>query len=89
MVCWLVSWAIFGLFVGGIARMVWPGHEPLGCTMTIFLGVTGSVLGGMLTYALTGGPDRYYQPAGWIMSVIGAIVMLWLFSDESRRRWPD
>lgn len=82
----LASWAVFGLIVGAIARLIWPGPQPIGCFVTMFLGVAGSVVGGMITHALTGGG---YRPAHWVMSIIGAIVVLWIYgATMSRPRTP-
>ena len=77
--CWeIVEWTCFGFIVGAIARLFWPGRQPIGCLMTIVLGIVGSIVGGLLSYLLTGGPSTEYQPAGFIMSVIGAILFLWI-----------
>ena len=84
MPCWLISWAFFGLFVGAIARFFWPGPRPVGLFNTMLLGIAGSIIGGWLTYLLMGGPDGYYAPAGWIMSIIGAIVLLWVARAVAR-----
>jgi len=73
----LISWAFFGLLVGLIARFLWPGRQPAGCLPTMLLGIGGSVVGGLISYALMGGEDRPYHPAGWLMSILGAIVVLW------------
>ncbi len=80
----LIGWAIFGLMVGAIARFIWPGDQPLGCLSTMLLGVAGSVVGGMITYALNGGPG-HYRPASWIMSILGAIVVLWIYGATTSR----
>jgi uncharacterized membrane protein YeaQ/YmgE (transglycosylase-associated protein family) len=85
MICSLVGWAIFGLFIGAIARLVWPERQPLGLLRTMLLGVAGSVIGGLITAALRGGPEPYH-PAGWIMSIVGAILVLWLFGGTVGRR---
>ena len=71
------AWIGFGLVVGIIARFFWPGRQPVGCLGTILLGVAGSVVGGFITHALTG--DNYH-PASWLMSIVGAIIVLWIFS---------
>ena len=73
----LVSWAIFGLIVGAIARFFWPGRQPAGCLGTIVLGVAGSVVGGAVTRVLLGNPDTPFEPAGLLMSIVGAIIVLW------------
>jgi uncharacterized membrane protein YeaQ/YmgE (transglycosylase-associated protein family) len=78
MIGFLVGWACFGFLVGLIARFLWPGRYRMGCLTTILLGVTGSVVGGFITYALVGGPESNYHPASWLMSIVGAIVVLWL-----------
>ncbi len=65
---------IVGLVVGLIARAVKPGDDSMGIIMTIVLGVVGSLIAGYVGRAL-----GWYQPgqaAGWIASVIGAIVLL-------------
>ena len=79
MICSLAGWAVFGLFIGAIARLIWPARQPMGCLGTMLLGVVGSVVGGLITAALRGGPDPYH-PAGYLMSIVGAILVLWLFS---------
>jgi uncharacterized membrane protein YeaQ/YmgE (transglycosylase-associated protein family) len=85
MFCSLVGWAIFGLLVGGIARLAWPGRQAFGALGTLILGVAGSIVGGLLTYLLRGGPAHHYHPAGLLMSIVGAVVVLWFFSETKDR----
>lgn len=85
----LVGWAFFGLVVGMIARFFWPGRQPAGCLTTIVLGVAGSVVGGAVTHVLVGGPEDPYHPAGWIMSIVGATLVLWLAGLTSSRGPSD
>jgi uncharacterized membrane protein YeaQ/YmgE (transglycosylase-associated protein family) len=73
----ILGWILFGAIVGGLARLLMPGRDALGCMMTILLGVIGSVVGGLLLGFLVGG--RGTDPAGWIGSVIGAVLLLWLY----------
>ena len=75
----ILGWLVFGLIVGFIARALVPGRDDIGVLRTIALGVLGSVLGGFLFGLLTGG-FRGFQPAGWIGSVIGAIVVLLVYN---------
>ena len=67
--------AIFvGLIVGAIARFVLPGEQKMGWIMTCLLGIAGSLIAGYAGRALGWyAPD---QPAGWIASVLGALVLL-------------
>lgn len=84
MICTLLGWAVFGIFVGAIVRLVWPGRHPMGLVATMLLGVAGSVVGGLVTLALRGGPQPY-EPAGYLMSILGAIVVLWISGSTARR----
>jgi uncharacterized membrane protein YeaQ/YmgE (transglycosylase-associated protein family) len=86
--CSLVGWAFFGLFIGAIARLLWPGQQRMGLTMTMFVGVVGSVVGGLITQMLMGAADEPYHPAGWIMSIVGAILVLWLCGVGRDRSSP-
>jgi len=73
----ILAWIVFGLIVGAVAKFVMPGRDPGGLVVTILLGVAGAVAGGYLGQAL-----GFYQPgqaAGFIMSVVGAIVLLALY----------
>lgn len=71
----LVGWVLFGLVAGAIARGIHPGFDPMGYVGTILLGVMGSLLGGGIAYLL-GYAASPNQGAGWILSIIGAIVLL-------------
>ena len=65
---------VVGLVIGLIARAIMPGTQKLGWIMTAILGVAGSALANFV-----GGAMHFYEPgqtAGWIASVIGAIVVL-------------
>ncbi|MGE0884846.1 MAG: GlsB/YeaQ/YmgE family stress response membrane protein [Blastocatellales bacterium] len=78
----LVWIAVIGLVVGLIARFLMPGKDPMGLLMTMVLGIAGSFVGTFLGRLLFGG--RYYS-AGFIMSVIGAVILLWLYRMISKR----
>ena len=73
----IISWAVFGLIVGAIARFFWPGRQPAGCLGTIVLGLVGSVAGGGVTHLLVDNPNHPFEPAGLLMSIVGAILVLW------------
>ena len=80
----ILVWLVFGLLVGVIAKLLMPGRDPGGIVMTILIGIVGSFIGGGISYALYGvrGP---YQPAGWIMSILGAIILLFAYRMFARR----
>ena len=73
---YLIAFLIFGFVVGLIARAIFPGTQRLGILMTTLLGVAGSLIGGILGNMLFGG--RWDEPitAGWIGSIVGALVLL-------------
>ena len=73
----LLSWIFFGLIVGVIAKFLMPGRDPGGFLVTIGLGIAGAFIGGFLA-RLVGwyGPQ---QQAGYLMSIGGAILLLWLY----------
>lgn len=80
----LIGWIIFGLIVGIIAKLLMPGRDPGGFIITILIGIAGSLLGGFVGRALgMYGPG---QPAGWLMSILGAILLLFLYRVVARPR---
>jgi uncharacterized membrane protein YeaQ/YmgE (transglycosylase-associated protein family) len=74
---------IVGLIVGLIARAIKPGDDSMGWIMTIVLGIAGSLVAGYVGRAL--GWYQPGQPAGWIASVVGAIVLLVIFGMIRKR----
>lgn len=81
----LLGWILFGAIVGGIAKLVMPGKDPGGCLATIALGILGSVLGGFILGLLIPGRSMF-DPTGWIGSILGAILLLWLYRRWARNR---
>jgi uncharacterized membrane protein YeaQ/YmgE (transglycosylase-associated protein family) len=68
---------VVGLIIGAVAKLLMPGTDPGGIIVTILLGIAGSVVGGYLGRALNlYGPG---EAAGFIMSVIGALVLLFAY----------
>ena len=85
MITSVIGWMLFGLVAGAVARFLHPGYDRMGMAGTMILGVLGSIVGGGLAYMLRLGISPY-QPGGWIMSIVGAIVLLWMgFLGSSRR----
>ena len=72
---WMI---IVGLIVGALARFLLPGAQPMGWIMTGLLGIAGSFFGGLLSGVLFKSSDGKLHPAGWVMSIIGAMILLWL-----------
>ena len=68
---------IVGLIVGAIARWIMPGAQAMGWIMTCVIGIVGSLLGGLVSSLIWKSPDGQFHPAGWIMSIAGALVVLY------------
>ena len=79
----ILSWILFGLVVGVIAKLLMPGRDPGGFIITILLGIAGALLGGFIGRAM--GFYGESQGAGWLMSILGAIVLLALYRMMARR----
>jgi uncharacterized membrane protein YeaQ/YmgE (transglycosylase-associated protein family) len=80
----ILGWIIFGLVVGALAKLLMPGRDPSGIIMTILLGIAGALLGGWLGRALgLYGPG---EAAGFVMALIGAIILLLLYRLLVARR---
>jgi uncharacterized membrane protein YeaQ/YmgE (transglycosylase-associated protein family) len=80
----VLGWIIFGLIVGAIAKLVMPGRDPGGIIITMLLGVAGALVGGWVGQAL-----GWYRPgegAGFFMSLLGAILLLWIYRMVVARR---
>jgi uncharacterized membrane protein YeaQ/YmgE (transglycosylase-associated protein family) len=80
----MLGWIIFGLIVGVIAKLLMPGRDPGGFVITILLGIAGALLGGFIGRALgLYGPG---EAAGFLMSLLGAILLLTLYRFLGHRR---
>ena len=78
----LLGWILFGLIVGVIAKLLMPGRDPGGFIITALLGIAGAVLGGFIGRAMGfSGPG---EPAGFLMSTLGAIVLLFIYHKLRR-----
>ena len=75
---------VIGLIVGAVAKLLMPGDDPGGMIVTILLGIAGAVVGGFLGRAL--GLYGEGEPTGFVMAVIGAIVLLFGYRMLTRSR---
>ena len=84
----IISWIIFGLIVGAIAKFLVPGKDGSGWVATIVLGILGSFVGGYLANLLFNGNGNVNAagPAGWLGSIIGPIVLLLIYRSFVGRR---
>ncbi|MEO6213070.1 MAG: GlsB/YeaQ/YmgE family stress response membrane protein [Vicinamibacterales bacterium] len=80
----ILTWILFGLVVGVIAKLLMPGRDPGGFIVTILLGIAGALLGGFIGQAM--GFYGQNESAGWLVSILGAIILLVLYRMMVRRR---
>ena len=80
----ILSWILFGLVAGVIAKLIMPGRDPGGFIVTILLGIAGALLGGFIGRAL--GFYGEGDAAGWLMSILGAIILLAIYRMVVGRR---
>jgi uncharacterized membrane protein YeaQ/YmgE (transglycosylase-associated protein family) len=70
----IIGWIVFGLIVGLVAKFLMPGRDPGGFVVTALIGIVGAVVGGFLGRVI--GLYKDGDPVGFVMAVIGAIVLL-------------
>ena len=76
----IIWYIIVGFIVGLIARAIMPGAQHLGFIMTTVLGIAGSIVGGLIARLFSKAePGSAFHPAGLIMSIIGAIILLFIW----------
>ena len=76
----IIWYIIVGFIVGLIARAIMPGAQHLGFIMTTLLGIAGSIVGGFIGRLFSKPePGATFRPAGLILSIIGAIILLFIW----------
>lgn len=79
----LIGQILFGLIVGAIAKLVMPGKDPGGVIVTALIGLAGSLLGTFAGRRLWSGAD---YSSGWITSILGAVILLWIYRIIKARK---
>ncbi len=75
-----IIWTIIvGLIVGILARWFYPGAIPMAGWLTVLIGIGGSILGGFISSLIWKSPDGRFHPAGLIMSILGAMILIWAY----------
>jgi uncharacterized membrane protein YeaQ/YmgE (transglycosylase-associated protein family) len=84
----IISILVIGLIAGALARLIVPGRQSMSIGMTLLLGIVGSFVGGFLGFLLFGADSEggFFQPAGIIGSIIGAIIVLLIYIAATNRR---
>ena len=82
----ILGWIVFGLIAGAIARLPMPGRQPMGLIMTTVLGIIGSFVGGAIGNMFGSGSILDPTPSGWIGSIVGAVLILFILGMSSRNQ---
>jgi uncharacterized membrane protein YeaQ/YmgE (transglycosylase-associated protein family) len=79
----VIGWIIFGLIAGIVAKLLTPGRDPGGFIVTTLIGIVGALIGGYIGRGL--GWYQEGEPVGFLMAVVGSIVLLLLYRVVARR----
>ena len=84
------AFLILGLIAGAIAKAILPGRQSVGLIMTIVLGIVGAFLGGLISSFIwptwADDPDVSKMWPGWLMAILGAVIVLWGYVALTGRR---
>ena len=83
----IISWIVFGLVIGFIARALYPGTQSMSLPNTIALGIAGSIVGGVIAWMLGYRPEEgAFAGSGWIMSIVGGLIVVFIALALSNRK---
>ena len=80
----IIGMIVVGFIVGLLARFFYPGAVSMGFWMTTLMGIGGSLVGGVVGSILWKSPDGRFHAAGWFLSIIGAMVLIWAYLNYAR-----
>lgn len=83
-----ITWILFGLIAGALAKMIMPANQNMGWLMTIIVGIVGAFVGGAIgVYLLNWGDvDSFWNPRSWILAIGGALLVLFIFAKLTKGR---
>ena len=82
----IISWIIFGLIAGAIAKAILPGEQGGGILMTSALGILGALVGGAIGPALLDKPITDFNIGSMLIAIVGAILVLLIWGQIQKRR---
>jgi uncharacterized membrane protein YeaQ/YmgE (transglycosylase-associated protein family) len=81
----ILTWIIFGLIAGAIAKLIMPGTLGGGWLMTIILGIVGAFVGGFIGSLLGWGTTDSFDFRSMLLAVGGALIVLWIYGMATRK----
>ncbi len=83
----IISWVVFGLIAGVVAKLLMPGRDPGGCIITMLLGIAGAFVGGFLYEQFTGNAQyTQFDPGSLVTAILGAMLLLFVYRLVVGRR---
>jgi uncharacterized membrane protein YeaQ/YmgE (transglycosylase-associated protein family) len=82
----IVSWIVFGLVAGALAKWIMPGNDPGGCIVTILLGIVGASVGGFIGTQLGWGTVQGFNIRSFFLAVLGAVIVLAVYRALTGRK---
>lgn len=81
----ILSWIVFGLLAGFVAKLLMPGRDPGGFFVTILIGIAGALIGGFIARALGMGDISGFNLGSFLIAVVGAVILLIGYRMMKRR----
>jgi uncharacterized membrane protein YeaQ/YmgE (transglycosylase-associated protein family) len=75
----IITWVIFGLLAGLVAKLIMPGKDPGGVIITILIGIAGALIGGFIATSLGYGGVNGFNLGSFIVAVLGSIILLFTY----------
>ena len=75
----ILSWILFGLIAGALAKLIMPGRDPGGIIVTILIGIAGALLGGFIANAMGFGTVTGFHIRSFVIAILGSIILLWVY----------
>lgn len=80
----ILSWILFGLIAGALAKWIMPGEDPGGCVVTMVIGIVGAVIGGWIATMFGMGGIDGFNFGSLLVAVLGAVLLLWVYRLVTR-----
>jgi uncharacterized membrane protein YeaQ/YmgE (transglycosylase-associated protein family) len=80
----ILWWVLVGLVAGGLARFIMPGRTPMGCLLTVLIGIGGALLGGFIGAQLGFGDFTGFNIRSMFLAVLGSILLLAVYRGLQR-----
>lgn len=80
----ILSWILFGLIAGALAKWIMPGEDPGGCVVTMVIGIVGAVIGGWIATMFGMGGIDGFNLGSMLVAVLGAVLLLWVYRLVTR-----